>query len=116
MKLLFIVLIMIVSSTIQAQVKVEGIDINSLSDIKYVEIVGAFKFMSTKVTVYIDYGQKLKLGTDQRIENETGKPMVFNSMVDALNFMEANGWVFVNNYAITSGQQNVYHFLLKRRE
>jgi hypothetical protein len=96
---------------------VDGIDINSMADVKYVEIVGIQKFLSTKVTVVIDYGQKFNWTADQRIEKEDGKPIIFNSMVEALNFMNKNGWDFVNNYIVTMGSnQNVYHYLLKRRE
>jgi hypothetical protein len=34
-------------------------------------------------------------------------------MIDALNFMSKNGFEFVNAYAITMGNQNVYHYLLR---
>jgi hypothetical protein len=35
-------------------------------------------------------------------------------MVDALNFMSANGYEFVDSYAITVSNRNVYHYLLKK--
>ena len=34
-------------------------------------------------------------------------------MIDALNFMNDNGYDFEGAYALTIGNQNVYHFLLK---
>lgn len=40
--------------------------------------------------------------------------MKFNSMIDALNYMGTQGWEFVQAYAITMGNTNVYHFLMKR--
>lgn len=43
-----------------------------------------------------------------------GKYFSFNSMIEALNFMNDNGWEFVNAYAFSTGSQSVYHFLLKR--
>lgn len=33
-------------------------------------------------------------------------------MVDAMNYMGNFGWKFVQAYAITIGQSNVYHWLL----
>jgi hypothetical protein len=37
-------------------------------------------------------------------------------MVDALNFMSDNGYEFVTAYAITVGNSNVYHFLMKKKD
>lgn len=37
-------------------------------------------------------------------------------MVDALNYMGNQGWEFVQAYTITMGNQNVYHYLLKRED
>lgn len=51
----------------------------------YCEIVGMTKFMSNKVNVTLDFGQFNKFGSDQRLRDEEGKPIVFNSMVDAMN-------------------------------
>ncbi len=82
----------------------------------YCEIVGSHKFMSTKVTVEVDYGQEVKpwsFQDDRIIDQTTGKPKSFNSMVDAMNFMGESGWEFVQAYVVTSGNQNVYHWLLK---
>jgi hypothetical protein len=67
------------------------------------------------VTVSVDYGDKTGMFQDTRVRDEqTGKVEKFNSMVDALNYMSEKGWKFENAYAITTGSQNVYHFLLKR--
>lgn len=102
-----------------SQVVVEKVDINKL-DITFCEIVGSnIGFFKSKIIINVDYGQKLKFGESQLIEDSAGKAMVFNSMVDALNFMEKNGWEFVNNYVITintgTSTQNVYHFLLRKK-
>jgi len=35
-------------------------------------------------------------------------------MIDAMNFMGAKGWEFVQAYVVTVGKQNVYHWLLKK--
>ena len=80
----------------------------------YCEIVGTSKLFSTKVNISIDFGQRTKFFSDNRMRDpETGEVMEFNSMIDALNFMGRQGWEFTQAYAVTSGNQNVYHYLLQ---
>lgn len=99
-----------------AQVSVEGVDINALG-IKYCELRGYnTSTMSQKVSVVIDYGQEFKAFKPQVIRGEDGKPMVFNTMIDALNFMDRNGWEYLNGYIAASGSSSVYNYLLKRKE
>ncbi len=89
-------------------------------DVDYVQIVGTSRLLSNKVTIEIDFGQENKLFSsdkDTRIRDVNGKNMVFNSMVDALNFMTKNGFEFVQAYAFnTSNNQNVYHYLLRKKK
>ncbi len=51
----------------------------------YAEILGYSKFLSTKVSVTIDFGQNTTLFEDTRLRDENGKVISFNSMVDAMN-------------------------------
>ena len=37
-----------------------------------------------------------------------------NAMIDALNFMEANGWEFVSNYVIMSGTEVTTRYILRK--
>ena len=87
-------------------------------DVEYVEIVGTAKFLSTKLTIDIDFGQRNKVwtGKDTQIKDVDGKRMEFNSMIDALNFMTTNNYEFVQAYIVTVSNQNVYHYLLKRKK
>ncbi len=84
----------------------------------YCEIVGSEKFMSKKVTIRVDFGQESGFFSDQRLVDENGKAKVFNSMVDAMNFMGTLGWEFEQAYVVTVGggnsSQNVYHWLLSK--
>lgn len=80
----------------------------------YCQILGTQKLMSNKVTINIDFGQINKMLSDQRLRDEDGNVVVFNSMVDAMNWMGAKGWEFVQAYVVTVGGQNVYHWLLKK--
>lgn len=82
----------------------------------YCELLGTQKFLSTKVTITVDFGEEKNVWKDNRLKDEvTGKVQVFNSMVDALNYMGDDGWEFVQAYVVTIGQQNVYHWLLKKQ-
>ena len=88
-------------------------------DVEYVQIVGTSKLFSTKLTIQIDFGQKTKFfssGKETIVKDEEGKAVDFNSMIDALNFMSKNGYEFVNAYAITVSNQNVYHYLLRNKK
>ena len=116
MKKLLLFIALIYSSTIFSQT-VNDIPIKEI-DVTYVQIVGTSKLMSKKVSIQIDFGQDTKFfsgGKETIVKNANGKPTKFNSMIDALNFMNENGYDFVNAYALTMGNQNVYHFLLKKR-
>lgn len=97
-------------STVKSQ---ENVSLNSMQYF-YCQIVGTQKMLSNKVTVNVDFGQIQKLLSDQRLRDENGNVIVFNSMVDAMNWMGARGWEFVQAYVITTGNQNVYHWLLKK--
>jgi len=80
----------------------------------YCELVGFGQLLSTKVTVSVDFGQKTKLFDDTRLKDADGKPIKFNSMVDAMNYMGKDGWQFVQAYIVTLSNQNIYHWLLKK--
>lgn len=84
----------------------------------YCELLGTQQFMSKKVTVQIDFGQQTKFFSDNRLVDEKGNVKVFNSMVDAMNFMGTLGWEFEQAYVVTVGggtsSQNVYHWLLSK--
>ena len=83
----------------------------------YAELLGFQKgLFSKKVKVNVDFGQEVgfwKAG-DMRLVSEDGKDLVFNSMVDAMNFMGKCGWKFMQAYVVTEGTQNVYHWLLAK--
>lgn len=87
-------------------------------DVEYIQIIGTSKLLSNKVTIQIDFGQENKYWSnkDTQVKDENGKLVVFNSMIDSLNFLSENGYEFVNAYAITIGNQNVYHYMLRKKK
>ena len=95
-----------------------GIEVNQFTNpanYEYCQIVGTTaNLLGTKLNIAIDFGQERKFGEDIRLKGEDGKTIKFNSMIDALNYMGSLGWEFVQAYAITIGNNNIYHFLLKK--
>ncbi|MCF1420314.1 hypothetical protein [Mangrovimonas futianensis] len=88
-------------------------------DVEYARIVGTSKFLSAKVTIQIDFGQDrtyFSQHNDTQLTDGNGKKIEFYSMIDALNFMDKHGYEFLQAYAITVGNQNVYHYLLRRKQ
>ncbi len=117
MKKIIVVICVLVlfSLSINAGVVVNGEDINEM-DITFCELVAEAKLFSTKVSIVVDYGQKTKLwGKAQKIIGSDGKAKQFYSVIDALNFMDKNGWEHVDSYFLTSGKSNVLHFLFKKK-
>lgn len=104
-----------------AQVNVnskEGdIDLNKVPGINYLEIVGTdVGLIKKKIVIAIDYGQVDRaFDKETTIKDANGKTVQFNSMIDALNFFEKNGWQYVSNYAVSTQNGSVYHFLIKKK-
>jgi len=114
-KLLLFILFGLFIQTSFSQVYVEDQNINEL-DIKYLQLVGLNPFLSSKVKIYVDYGQPTKFMKSYKIKNAEGKPIKFNSIIDALNFMDKNGWEFVNYSQTAIGNKVATVFLLKKKE
>lgn len=57
-----------------------------------------------KVKITIDFGQERKKSKGQQtLVNEDGDLIIFNSKIDALNYMSELGWDFIQAYTITRG-------------
>ena len=87
-------------------------------DADYIDIIGTAKPFSRKVTIIIDFGQAVKIfnAKDAQIKDEYDEPTTFNSMIDALNFMSKNGYDFVQAYTTKISEEDVYHYLMKKRK
>lgn len=69
----------------------------------YCEIIGFDRVFSNKMTVQIDFGQFSNYwSTDRDLLDENGKTIVFNSMLDAVNYLAERGWVFETVYTVQS--------------
>ena len=105
------------ADSVDVKPMINGVYISSLNA-EYVQIMGVGKFLSTQLIIQLDFGQydNLFTGYDTRLTDQNDNAIVFNSMVDALNFMCKHGYEFVQAYAFSTGTQNVYHYLLRRKK
>ena len=82
---------------------------------QYCEVVATGRLLSTKVTIDIDYGEERSAWKDNRLKDENGKLIKFNSVIDALNYLGKNEWKLVNAFPISStNEPNVYHYVFKK--
>lgn len=80
----------------------------------YCEIHATQVPLKKSVSIQIDFGQKVKAFQADGLVDENGKALVFNSTIDAINHMASLGWEVEQTYAVTLGQQNVYHYLMSK--
>lgn len=114
MKNLMILLVVLLSSMNSWSQTINGKPLAEI-DVEYMQIVGRPNVMGTKVSIGVDYGQERKTFENTvNLEDEDGKKIELNSMVDALNFFSKYGYEFVTTYTITIRNQNVYHYLLRK--
>lgn len=86
----------------------------------YCEIVSHARVLSNKVDVELDFGQASGFWTgDRRLYDENGKNIVFNSMLDAANYMARRGWELEEAFpviSINSGDSGntSYHWVMSK--
>jgi hypothetical protein len=98
-----------------AQIVIDGQDINELDGVQYLQVVAYNKPFTQKVLITINYGQKVTKAKENTIMVD-GKAIVFNNVMDALNFFYARGWKYMDALAVTVQNQNIYHYYLQRKE
>lgn len=105
-----------VATTARAQT-VNNIPISQI-DTEYIQIMATTKLLSTKVTVDIDFGQRNKAFAlkDTEIRDENNQVVSFNSIIDALNFMSASGYDFVQAYTVTISNTVVYYYVMRKKK
>ncbi len=62
------------------------------------------------MTIEIDFGEESSLWKDNRLRTYEGTFRKFNSIIDALNFMGKEGWLFINAYPVRYNDGEIYHF------
>ncbi|MCP9235129.1 hypothetical protein [Lewinella sp. JB7] len=107
MKKLFFALALVIGSftASYAQVVVDGVNINNLEEVQMVRMIAQERFLSSKVTIFIDYGQSINGGSRNRMEvidPSSGDRIKFNSVMHAVNYLIANGWAYVEAMVLPS--------------
>ncbi len=82
---------------------------------EYCMVLATSNLLGTKVSITVDHGQEVKLFKNTgAVRDDEGKLKKFNTVIDALNYMNEDGWKFVNAYVVTVNSQSVYHYMMKR--
>jgi hypothetical protein len=92
---------------------IEGKNILSFSQLKYIVIHVKMNTWGTKMLFTIDAGNDFN--TKNQITDDNGTPVALNSEADLLNYLYACGYDFVNMYPMSkpSGEK-LYKFIFKR--
>ena len=82
---------------------------------QYCQIIATPRLLSNKVTIDIDFGEEKTFWRDTRLKTDAGKLKKFNTVIDALNYMGNEGWIFINAYPVKMGGTEIYHFAFKKQ-
>lgn len=86
----------------------------------YCEIKGAEKELSSGLNIVFDlgtgpvYGVWSNLKDNQKMVDQDGKEIKFNSMVDAGNYMSSKGWKFLQAYSSTYSRDCIIHWIFTK--
>lgn len=83
----------------------------------YCQILGSQSLFS-QLNIIIDLGQETKLLSTRNslLVDKDNKPIYFNSMVDAMNYMGNFGWEFVQAYTLTNDGDTQYVYWVLRKD
>ena len=81
---------------------------------QYCEVIATPRLLSNKVTIDINYGEEKSIWKDTRLKNDEGKLKKFNTVIDALNYMGKDGWIFMNAFPVINGTTQIYHYVFKK--
>ncbi|MCJ2376916.1 hypothetical protein LNL84_08710 [Vibrio sp. ZSDZ34] len=95
---LFLVGALVLSVPSLAQSSPEGMVVDGQTE-QYARVVASGKLLSlTKWKVEVDFGQETKISIRNKdlLRDDNGNTIVFNSPIDAVNFLNSKGWVLVS--------------------
>lgn len=81
---------------------------------QYCQVIATPRLLSKKVSIDIDYGDEKSYWRDTRLKTDAGKLKKFNTVIDALNYMGREGWIFINAYPVRMAETEIYHFAFKK--
>lgn len=81
---------------------------------QYCQIIATPRLFSNKVTIDIDLGEEKSFWADTRLRSYSGELKKFNTIIDALNYMGKQGWIFINAYPVRNEGSDIYHYGFKK--
>lgn len=119
MKWILIVLLVVATTSINAQILINGSELNKLATGTYI-MVETHIISGSRVKGAIDYGQPFKTGVGafMPIVNEEGRTFKFNSIIHLFNTLDKAGWLYVNSDGLYQNNNNskVTHYLFRRKK
>ena len=103
---LFVSLFIMIAGSVSAQTKRY-----------YCEVKGVEKALTSGLKIVFDFGNNPVysawggLKSKQKLVDEKGEEIPFNSMVDAGNYLCDKGWTFVQAYTSVYGSQAIVHWI-----
>jgi hypothetical protein len=82
---------------------------------QYCQVIATPRLLSNVVTIDVDFGAEKSFWRDTRLKTCEGRLKKFNTVIDALNYMGREGWVFINAYPVRIGETEIYHFAFKKK-
>ena len=83
----------------------------------FCEIKGTEKVLSNGLKIVFDFGESsvysawTGLKSKQKLVDENGEEIKFNSMVDAANYMSEKGWNFLQAYTSVYAKNVIQHWI-----
>lgn len=87
----------------------------------YCEIVAKETgLIKKKIKIEVDFGNRKSFFKevigDPLKDKETGKTICFNSIIDALNYMSSEGWLFVDAYSFSDKDNSAtYRYIMRKK-
>lgn len=101
--------------TSQSQIFVQGTELTMENTGRYLEVCPTKSAFSSNIKLQVDYGQLKKPFYREELTDSNGVPVLFDSAVHALNFLDENGWELHQVFTTNENNSTVV-YLLKRKE
>ena len=82
---------------------------------QYCQLIATQKLLSNKVSIDIDFGEEKNFWQDNRLKTYDGRIKKFNTIIDAMNYMARDGWIFINAFPVHIGTAEIYHFGFRKQ-
>lgn len=120
MKKIIFGLVIMLSTVAASGQTVDGVNLGERKEVEYIKLMGIeMGVFKKKLIITVDYGQKVKAWeSDITVSGPDGKPIVFNSMMDALNQFHGWGWELITTYYISdeTNKSTILHYVMRRKK